>query len=94
MLVLYRPYGMTVDALTGRTMPFALVVLNDLEGSRQGFAVSDEHGRFILSGEADKDYEIVAYTPANVLPQRSIHRRVRGLKRLSTRAWITEKLTI
>lgn len=94
MLALYRPYGVTRDALTGKRMSYALVILNDLNGNRQGFAVSDEHGRFILSGEADKDYEIIAYTPANITPQRSITRRVRGLKRLSTRAWITENLTI
>jgi hypothetical protein len=56
--------------------------------------VSDEHGRFIISGEADKDYEVIAYTPANVLPQRMIQKRVRGLKRLSTQAWITENLKI
>jgi hypothetical protein len=94
MLALYRPYGMTTDALTGRSMSFALVVLNDMDGNRRGFAVSDEHGRFILSGEAEQDYEIVAYTPANVVPQRIVRRRVRGLKRLSTKAWITEKLSI
>jgi hypothetical protein len=94
MLALYRPYGMTRDALTGRPMPFALVVLNDLQGNRQGFAVSDEHGRFILSGKADLDYEVVAYSPANITPQRTITRRVRGLKRFSTQAWITENLKI
>ena len=94
MLALYRPYGMTRDALTGRFMPYALIILNDLDGNRQGFAVSDERGRFILSGEARKDYEIIAYTPANIQPQRSIQRRVRGIRRLTTQAWITENLVI
>jgi hypothetical protein len=92
--VLLRPHGITTDAQTGKRMPFALVVLNDLQGSRQGFAVSDEHGRFILSGEQGKDYEILASTPANVIPQRSIRMKVRGIRRMSTRAWITNNLRI
>lgn len=94
LLALYRPYGVTKDSLTGHTMPFSLVVLNDLEGNRQGFSVSDEYGRFILSGQADKDYEVIAYTPANVVPQRSVIRRVRGIRRFSTQAWITETLSV
>jgi hypothetical protein len=91
---LHRPHGITTDAQTGKRMSFALVVLNDLQGMRQGFAVSDEHGRFILSGEQNKDYEIIAYTPANVVPQRSVRIRVRGIRRMSTRAWITNNLRI
>lgn len=94
MFVMHRPYGVTVDAMTGRLMPFSLVILNDLAGNRQGFAVSDERGRFILSGKADTDYEIIAYTPANISPQRMVQRRVRGLQRFSTQAWITENLNI
>ncbi|MEK7638484.1 MAG: hypothetical protein AAB375_03620 [Patescibacteria group bacterium] len=94
LLVLHRPYGVTLDALTGKRLPFTLVTLNDLQGNRVNFSVSDEHGRFILSGEQGKDYEILAYTPANTIPQRSIRLRVRGLKRLVTRAWITAWLRI
>jgi hypothetical protein len=94
LFVLHRPYGVTLDALTGRRMSFALITLNDLQGNRVNFSVSDEQGRFILSGEQGKDYEILAYTPANTIPQRSIRLRVRGLKRLATRAWITARLRI
>jgi hypothetical protein len=94
MFIIHRPYGVTRNALTGKPMPYALVILNDLQGNRQGFAVSDEYGRFILSGEQNKDYEIIAYTPSEIVPQRSIRLRVRGVRRISTRAWITNKLRI
>ena len=94
MLAMYRPYGITRDALTGKVMPFALVTLNDFEGNRQGFSVSDEHGRFILSGEKDKDYELISYSPANVTPQRITRQRVKGIRRIATRAWITDSIRI
>ncbi len=94
MFALYRPYGATLDATTGKRLPFALVTLHDLQGTRLGFSVSDEHGRFILSGEQGKDYELIAYTPANVSPQRSIRLRVRGFRCWSTRAWVTADLRI
>jgi hypothetical protein len=94
ILAARRAYGVTTDVFSSNRMPYALVTLNDLEGNRQGFAVSDEQGRFILSGEADKDYELVAYTPAHVVPQRSIRRRVRGIQRWTTQAWITENITL
>lgn len=94
MFVMHRPYGVTLDALTGKRLPYALVTLNDLQGNRVGFAVSDEQGRFILSGEQNKDYELVAFTPANISPQRTVRVGIRGLKRLSTRAWITTNIRI
>ena len=94
IFVLHRPYGVTIDALTGKRLPFALVTLNDLQGTRVGFAVSDEQGRFILSGEQNKDYELLGYTPANTVPQRSVRMGIRGLRRISTKAWITTNLRI
>lgn len=94
MLAIYRPYGVTINAATKKRLPFALVTLNDLQGNRLGFAVSDENGRFILSGEQGKDYEIMAYTPANIVPQRMVRQRVLGVKRFWTRSWITADLHI
>lgn len=94
MFALHRPYGVTRDAMTGKPLPFALVTINDLQGNRQGFTVSDERGRFILSGEQGKDYQLEAYMPANTAPPRSVKRTVRGVRRWTTRAWITADVRI
>ncbi|MCC6404785.1 MAG: hypothetical protein IT405_00085 [Candidatus Yanofskybacteria bacterium] len=94
MIVLYRPYGTTIDALTGKRMSFALVTLNNAVGERVGFAVSDEYGRFILPVERDAEYEMIAYTPANISPQRTIRRTVRGKSRISKRGWVTQDIRI
>jgi hypothetical protein len=91
LFALYRPYGMTVDALTGKPLPFALVTLNDMAGTRVSFAVSDEFGRYILSGHHGIDYNIIAYTPANIQPQRSITQPLRDIRRLG---WVTKRLSI
>jgi hypothetical protein len=91
---IYRPYGVTLDATTGKRLPFALVTINDLQGNRIGFTVSDEHGRFILSGKQGEDYELTAYTPANAEAQRTATRTVRGVRRWTTRAWITETIRV
>jgi hypothetical protein len=91
LFLLYRPYGTTWDAPTGRSLAYALVTLNDLNGTRQGFAVSDEFGRYILSGNAGTSYDLIAYTPANVLPQRSTTTRV---PRLTRRGWATLKIRV
>lgn len=94
MLAMHRPYGSTKDAMTGRALPFALIILNDLTGVRAGFTVSDEYGRYILSGERGKDYELQVFTPANVQPQRSRTVRIRGRSRIGRRAWFTITLSV
>ena len=82
---------MTLDAMTGKSMPFALITLNDATGKRVAFAVSDEHGRFILSGEKGVPYDVIAYTPANVSPQRTSRLHLSGLLGAG---WITSKIRI
>jgi hypothetical protein len=94
MLVVYRPYGLTVDAVTGKPLPFALVTLNDASGNRVAFTVSDEYGRYILSGPSGQEYEVVAYTPANIAQQRIHREHVNKLKGWSSHGWITAKLQV
>ncbi|HUO75566.1 MAG TPA: carboxypeptidase-like regulatory domain-containing protein [Candidatus Paceibacterota bacterium] len=94
MFAMYRPYGITRDSLTGKPLAFALVILNNASGARAGFTVSDEYGRYILSGERGKDYELQAYTPANVSPQRHRSVRIRGRSRIGQRAWFTMTLNV
>jgi len=91
LLVVYRPYGMTLDAASGSVLPFALVTLTDQAGNRLGFAVSDEHGRFILSGQKGQPMEVVAYTPANIAPQRTTRTHISSL---GNRGWVTLRLRI
>jgi hypothetical protein len=91
IFVVYRPYGVVRDASNGQALPYALVTLNTTDGTRVGFAVSDEYGRYILSGRSDLSYDITAFTPANIQPQRSATKRVPHLTR---RGWATVKLTL
>lgn len=72
----FRPYGTTIDVATGKHLPFALVTLNEPDGRRVAFAVSDEFGRYILSAEKQHEYELVAHTPANISPQRETRERI------------------
>jgi len=91
---LYRPFGIVLDATSRGMMPFALVTLNESSGQRVNFTVSDEHGRYILSGERGRDYELQAYTPSNVVPQRSHSFHVNGHSRIGRRAWFTLTMKI
>lgn len=94
IFILHRPYGLTKNALTGKRLPYALVVLNDQQGNRQGFAVSDEQGRYVLPCKQNGDYEIVGYTPDTVVPQRSVRMQGRSTSRLSSKSWITNTISI
>ncbi len=94
LAITYRPYGVTVDAVTGRKLPFALVTLLDEQGTRVGFTVSDEHGRYVLSAQRNRQYEVVAYTPANVIPPRTARQRISRLSRMGRTAWVTLTLRV
>jgi uncharacterized repeat protein (TIGR01451 family) len=89
LAIMYRPYGITIDAVTRKKLPFALVTLLDEQGTRVGFTVSDEHGRYVLSAQRNHQYDVVAYTPANVIPQRTSRQRISRLSHVGRTAWIT-----
>lgn len=93
-LISYRPHGVSVDALTGKRLPFALVTLVDQQGAREGFTVSDENGRFILSGQRNREYDVVAFTPANISPQRTTRVRISRMSRIGRTAWVTSTIRI
>jgi hypothetical protein len=92
--VSYRPYGVTKDALTGKKLPFALVTLLDVQGTRVGFTVSDEHGRYVLSGKRGQEYDVIAYTPANIQPQRTTKQHITRLSHIGRTAWVTSTIRI
>lgn len=94
MFAMHRPYGITRDATTKKPLAYALVTLTDTQGTRTAFTVSDEHGRYILSGERGKEYDVHAYTPANVTPQRERIVHIRGRSRVGRRAWFTMTLNV
>lgn len=81
-----KPYGVVIDSLTGSPMSFALITLNDNEGKRVAFTVSDERGRYFLlvpKGE----YTISAYTPATVIPARNFTQQFKTWK-----GWVKQTL--
>jgi hypothetical protein len=94
LAVIYRPYGITVNAVTGKPLPYALVVLLDDQGRRVGFAVSDEYGRYVLSGDRQHIAFIEAYSPANISPQRSAKYPIPRFSTESRTAWLTQKIRI
>ena len=46
-----KPYGLIVDRFKKTPMPYALVTLNDAQGRRKAFAVTNELGKYILISE-------------------------------------------
>ncbi|OGN30529.1 MAG: hypothetical protein A3I26_00215 [Candidatus Yanofskybacteria bacterium RIFCSPLOWO2_02_FULL_43_10] len=83
-----RQFGMVVDSSTSVPIPFALITLNDREGKRVGFTVSDERGRYFLLVPKGH-YSILAYTPATIIPTRTFSREFKTRK-----GWIKEELRL
>lgn len=81
-----RQFGMAVDSSTDTPMPFSLITLNDKDGKRIGFTVSDERGRYSLL-VPEGYYTIVAYTPATIFPTRSFSEQFYAKK-----GWIKKEL--
>jgi uncharacterized repeat protein (TIGR01451 family) len=94
MAISYRPYGITIDAVTGKKLPYALVTLLDEQGNRVAFTVSDEHGRYVLSGQRNRQYTVVVYTPANTVPQRTSQEHISKLSHVGRTAWVTRTLRV
>jgi hypothetical protein len=86
--IVEHPFGTVVDGTTGKPMPFALITLNDPTGKRVGFAVSDERGRYFIVAEHGT-YEMVAFTPAAVVPPRQSKTTIKAKK-----GWITRQITV
>src|SRR3990167_5551881 len=74
-----RQFGMVVDSSTSVPIPFALITLNDREGKRVGFTVSDERGRYFLLVPKGH-YSILAYTPPTIIPTRTFSREFKTRK--------------
>ncbi len=85
---LYRPYGIVRDGRSGEAMPYALVTLNEMNGSRVAFAVSDERGRYFLLATPGS-YLFIVNSPAQVQPPRS-----RSVALTTRKGWITQRLVL
>ena len=83
-----HPFGVVLDASTGAAMPFALVALNDTEGRRVGFTVSDERGRYFLVAKRG-EYQLNVSTSAMIQPTRQSTTRI-SVKN----GWITQELKV
>jgi hypothetical protein len=83
-----HPFGIVQDAAADRPMPFALITLNDLSGTRVAFTVSDERGRYFLVVPRGT-YELTISTPATITPLRQTKQTIEAKK-----GWITRELTV
>ncbi|MCC6405337.1 MAG: carboxypeptidase regulatory-like domain-containing protein, partial [Candidatus Yanofskybacteria bacterium] len=83
-----HPFGVVLDAATGRAMPFALITLDDMTGKRVAFAVSDERGRYFLVVPRGT-YRMTTQSSASVVPPRRTTNIIEVGK-----GWITRSLTI
>lgn len=83
-----RAFGIVSDAMTGKPVPYALVLLNDRSGARVTFNVSDALGRYCIGAKAGS-YVIRTVTPAQIAPQRSSETSL-----TSSTGWITALLKL
>lgn len=85
---IYRPFGTIRDAAQGKSLAYALVTLTDATGKRIAYAVSDDRGRYALSVDRGA-YSLTAYTPANVLPQRTS-----AVSSITTKGWVRTDVAV
>ena len=83
-----RPYGLVLDRRGGLPVPYSLITLQDPQGQRRGFTVSDEHGRYFLLSEKGS-FTITTHTPAHISPPRSEDESLQ-----TDRGWIAKKLNV
>lgn len=81
-----RPFGVVMDDTVRKPMSFALITLNDVQGARKGFTVSDEQGRYFLVTEKG-EFDLNIFTPADIAPQRSTKEHI-----ISKRGWIAQEV--
>jgi hypothetical protein len=83
-----RPYGVVIDDRTGFAVPFALIMLETVEGDRVGRTISDERGRYVLPTRKG-EFVISVRTPANIDPPRTVRQRTRVRK-----GWLARELKL
>lgn len=88
LLGLWRRWGVIRDHANDRSVPFALITLNRLNGVRADFTVSDEQGRYVLVTNPGT-WLLTAHTPANIQPTRQ-----QSVAVTTKRGWITRTVTL
>jgi len=83
-----KPFGLTKDAETGRTLPSSFIALHNQVGERMNFTVSDDIGRYFLLTEKGS-YLLRAYTPSYILATRTKELPVSARK-----GWISKEVKI
>jgi hypothetical protein len=81
-----KPFGLTKDTQTNQTLPFGLITLNNQNGERLSFTVSDQVGRYFLLTPKG-NYILKAFTPAHISPTRTKEVAVS-----TRRGWISEEI--
>ena len=85
---LFRPFGLVSDIKTNKPLPYALVTLNALQGTRLAFSVSDDLGRYFLLTQPGT-YTLTISTPAQVQPPRT-----RTIPLTSKKGWVRERVRV
>ncbi len=83
-----KPFGLTKDAETSKTLPFSFVALHNREGERVNFTVSDDIGRYFLLTPKG-NYLLKAYTPSYVSAART-----REIMVSARRGWVSKEIII
>lgn len=82
-----HPYGTVIDS-ERKAIPYALITVHNDDGNRIAYAVSDEHGRYVLS-IPHGSYVMTVRTPANIRPPRQTEASIAPRK-----GWITKEVVI
>jgi hypothetical protein len=83
-----KPFGLTKDIETARTLPFGLITLHHPDGERINFTVSDERGRyFMLTPKGE--YLMRVYTPSHIVPN-----RMKEVSISTNKGWISREVVV
>ena len=86
--IIEHPFGVVKDIYTKKAFPFALITLDDTNGKRVAFTVSDERGRYFLLAKKGS-YMLTVVTPALVEPMRTVNIPID-----SSEGWVTRELIV
>jgi|GEM_PF-6173832 hypothetical protein len=83
-----KPFGVVRDKFTKSPLAFSMLVLKNLDGAKETFAVTDQKGRYFMLPKPGK-YNLMVYTPNNIEPMRFTEEFVKAKE-----GWITQKIYI
>lgn len=83
-----KPFGLTKDTHTNKTLPFGLITLHNQQGERTNFTVSDDQGRYFLLTPKG-NYTLKAFTPSHISPTRT-----KEISISTRRGWVSREVVV